>query len=129
MFLILFKNYIKAFFKSIIFSRKIKRLKNAFEVSGYNVYLDAICLIDKKAKINIVDFYSVTLRNLLMYNHQLKVLYELKNKGVSGYNTMFKFIETVVLSDRRYHTYINKIEIKSISDIRNDKLNKLLISK
>jgi hypothetical protein len=143
MFLTLVKNYTKAFFDSIGWGRRIKRVKHEFNLHGHTIYLDVFCAIDKhefgfasssKNINNIIGYYNKTLTkkdrewNLKQY---LGVMVRCKYKGdLDGYKTIQDFIEMCILSEiGGTHTYINKMVVKSLADIRNDKLNKLLVGK
>lgn len=141
MFLTLIKNYIKAVFA--LEKRRTRRIKHEFELHGYLIYLDVFCSMKREYKdVDLISYYNLILDvkdkewNLKQY---IGVMVSCRDKGdLDGYKTIKDFMEYVVLSDpltRKVsiipgtYTYINKMVVKSLSDIRNDKLTKLLKNK
>jgi len=138
MFFILIKNYIIAWFESIGWYKKISRIKHTFELGGgsgeYKVYLDMYSSYprNKYDKDSIVDYYNIKLKH--EYSHaRWKLIIDTMapSKEPKYRKTLRDFIETVVLTDMDPYglkTIINKIEIKTRADIRDEKINKLLSS-
>lgn len=136
MFLTLIKNYIKAVFA--LERRRTRRVRYEFELHGYLIYLDMFCSMPREHKnIDLIGYYNLILDlkdkewNLKQY---VGVMVSCREKcDLEGYKTIQDFMEYVVLSDpltrKSTLTYINKMNVKSLSDIRNDKLTKLLKNK
>lgn len=141
MFITLVRNYIRALWWSIGHSKTIRRFKYQFELNGFYADIDLLCSFNKnntntKDLTTIISFYDKTISkrdkewNLKTY---LDVMIRSKSKGdISGYKTIQDFIEGIVLSEfdsAGVQTYINKMVVKSLSDLRNEKLSKLLSNK
>lgn len=141
MFLTLVKNYIKSVFSMEL--RRTRRVRHEFELHGYLIYLDLFCSMKREHKnIDLISYYNLVLDmkdkewNLKQY---INVIISCRDKNdLDGYKTIQDFMEYVILSDPLTRkssiipgtlTYINKMVVKSLSDIRNDKLNKLLKNK
>ena len=134
MFFIILKNYIKSWFESIGSSKNIRRVKHKFNVGGYFLYVDLFCSFPNSYKWNIIDIIFHYENTLILEDDKwnLKTYLDVMiNSNEADYKTLQDFIEVVILSNIssrfQIYTYINKLEIKSPSDIRNDKLNKLLV--
>jgi len=139
MFFTLVKNYIKAFFGSIGWSKKIYRVKHTFYFDDHQIELDAYCAFPKSAKNptnrkfypNIIKYYEYKIEQeydkwKVSIDAMIRHIDELDNK------TIRDFMEVVILTDINAYdisTYINKISIKTRADIRDEKINKLLTSK
>ena len=141
MFLTLIKNYIKAVFA--LERRRTRRIRHEFELHGYLIYLDMFCSMPREHKnIDLIGYYNLILDlkdkewNLKQY---IDVMISCRDKeDLDGYKSIRDFMEYVVLSDPLTRkssvipgtlTYINMMVVKSLSDIRNDKLTKLLKDK
>lgn len=132
MFFILIKNYIIAWFESIGWYKKISRIKTTFEIGEYKIYIDMFSSHPRRKydKENIISYYKYKLEH--EYSHDrwkiiIDTMAPLKEPKYA--KTLKDFIETVVLTDidpYGLRTFINKLEIKTKADIRDEKINKLL---
>lgn len=150
MFSILVRNYIKSCLEQIGWNRKTKRFRHEFELGEYHIYIDGYCSFSVKSKMwnpsgivkwkmdDIISHYSETLiKQDISWNGFVKtaldVIISCKESGdIKGLKIMHGFLESCILSSISpygVHTYINKVEVRSLSYIRNEKLNKLLSDK
>ena len=145
MFSILVRNYIKSCLEQIGWNRKTKRFRHEFELGEYHIYIDGYCSsknIPKlwnpsgKGKMDIISYYSETLvKEDINWKGFLQTCLGImcaENVSPSSFKSMQDFIELCILtttSPYGVHTYINKVEVRSLSYIRNEKLNKLLSDK
>lgn len=131
MFFTLVKNYIKAWFGKIGWSKRISRIKHTFYFDDHQIYLDAYCAIPKNHRSSIIKYYDYKIEQKYQdWKTFIDVM--IRHLDEIDLKTMKDFMEVVILTDVYPYglsTYINKIEIKTIADIRNDKINKLLTSK
>lgn len=133
MFFILIKNYIKALFESIGWVKKIKRIKHSFYFGTHKIYLDMYCSYPRELTINekdIIKLYETKIEN--EYKNWNIVIDVMLVSDLVDYKATKDFVEIVILTDRYPHyiaSYINYMSIKTIADIRDDKINKLLGNK
>lgn len=132
--LVLVKNYIRAFMPGALmfthgWPHRIKRINYTFLAHGYHINIDMICVFDRKVS-NIIDVLNeslVTKGDQWQLKAYLGVIASCRDNGdTNGYKIIQDFIEYVIMTSDTVRVYINKLDIKSAMDIRDDKLNKLL---
>lgn len=138
MFLRLVKNSFKCLYERVLMGGKVYRIKHEYQIHGYSIYVDMLYhrytdsyrddTIKLQKKSDFIKYINELLDlrdakwNLKQY---LKILHSPKKK--EDYKAIEGFIETVVFGKLFSSTcYINKLIIKDISEIRNEKI-KLLI--
>lgn len=124
-------NYIRAWFWGIGSFHKITRVKHTLYIGDYQIYVDAI-MSHPKSKIHN---HKESLVKYLEYFFEKKYSnYKtiadglLKFKDKIEHKSIKDFFEVCILSGigDELHSYINKFEVKSLSDIRDEKISKLL---
>ena len=130
-FKILFNRF-RCFFDSIGFFKKQTRIKTNFEVGDYQFYVDMICGVPK---IEYLPEKSLEYRIKRMIDQQIDKL----EKSYPNIDRYFNYISRdndqkslksgveILISDLRGVTiFINKLEVKSKSDIRDEIISKVL---
>lgn len=130
----LLMNFLSSIIDSIGKFSKIKRFKHTFIIGSYLVYIDGYALIPRRyRKINVHEYLQNKFNN---YNNgQILTSYlDLYNKFIKDEESKFPYTKYQLVNIILYHVHdftsldfkLNYTEIKSTSDLRDEKIFKLL---
>ena len=140
MFINVIVNRIKCFFDSIGWSKNQKRIKTNFEIGEYHFYVDMICGIPKTrynddgylSHHHIEDHVQKLIESQITdmgikYPHIDKYFNYISNvKDQKSFVSLKKGLEILISDLDGVTLFINKLEVKSKSDIRDEIINKVL---
>lgn len=124
-------NYIRCWFWGIGSFNKITRIKHTLYIDEYQIYVDVIVSHPKSRLHHHKESIISYLEHIVSQkSNNYKVIVDglLRYKDKIDHKSIKDFFEVCILSGigNDFNSYINKFEIKSLSDIRDEKISKLL---